>query len=79
MATHSSIIAWRIPWIERLVGIQTMGLQRFGYDGVTNTTLISTTNQSELAGEIFPYSRTQLLSLIICVLSLVTETNTNIQ
>ena len=32
MATHASIIAWRIPWIERPVGIQTMGLQRFGYD-----------------------------------------------
>ena len=27
MATHSSILAWRIPWIEELGGFQSMGLQ----------------------------------------------------
>ena len=26
MATHSSILAWRIPWIEELGGLQSMGL-----------------------------------------------------
>ena len=26
MATHSSILAWRIPWTEELRGLQTMGL-----------------------------------------------------
>ena len=25
MATHSSILAWRIPWTEELVGLQSMG------------------------------------------------------
>ena len=26
MATHSSILAWRIPWIEEPAGLQSMGL-----------------------------------------------------
>ena len=32
MATHSSILAWRIPWTEELGGLQFMGLQRVGHD-----------------------------------------------
>ena len=28
MATHSSILAWRIPWTEEPGGLQSMGLQR---------------------------------------------------
>ena len=28
MSTHSSILAWRIPWTEELGGLQSMGLQR---------------------------------------------------
>ena len=28
MTTHSNILAWRIPWIEELGGLQSMGLQR---------------------------------------------------
>ena len=28
MATHSSILAWRIPWTEELGGLQSIGLQR---------------------------------------------------
>ena len=27
MATHSGILAWRIPWTEELGGLQSMGLQ----------------------------------------------------
>ena len=30
MATHSSILVWRIPWREELGGLQSMGLQRVG-------------------------------------------------
>ena len=30
MATHSSILAWRIPWVEELGGLQSMGPQRIG-------------------------------------------------
>ena len=37
MATHSSILAWRIPWTEEPGGLQSMGLQRVGHDWETNT------------------------------------------
>ena len=30
MATHSSILAWRIPWTEEPGGLQSMGLERVG-------------------------------------------------
>ena len=30
MATHSSILAWKIPWTEEPGGLQSMGLQRVG-------------------------------------------------
>ena len=36
MATHSSILAWRIPWTEEPGRLQSMGLQRVGHDCVTN-------------------------------------------
>ena len=32
MATHSSILAWRIPWTEKPGGIQSVGSQRVGHD-----------------------------------------------
>ena len=32
MATHSSILAWRIPWTEESGGLQSRGSQRVGQD-----------------------------------------------
>ena len=32
MATHSSILAWRIPWTEEPGGLQSMGSHRVGHD-----------------------------------------------
>ena len=32
MATHSSILAWRIPWTEEPGGLQSMGSQRVGHN-----------------------------------------------
>ena len=32
MATHSSILAWKIPWREEHGGLQSMGLQRIRHD-----------------------------------------------
>ena len=32
MATHSSILAWRIPWTEKPGRLQFMGLQRVRHD-----------------------------------------------
>ena len=31
MATHFSILAWRIPWTEESGGLQSMGSQRVGH------------------------------------------------
>ena len=36
-ATHSSILAWRIPWTEKPGRLPSMGLQRVGHDWMTNT------------------------------------------
>ena len=35
MATHSSILAWRIPWTEDPGGLQSMGSQRVGHSLAT--------------------------------------------
>ena len=32
MATHPSILAWKIPWMEEPGRLQSMGLQRVGHD-----------------------------------------------
>ena len=32
MATHSSILAWEIPWMEEPGRLQSMGSQRMGHD-----------------------------------------------
>ena len=32
MATHCSILAWKIPWTEEPVGLQSMGSQRIRHD-----------------------------------------------
>ena len=37
MATHSSILAWKISWTEEPGGLQSMGSQRVGHDSATNT------------------------------------------
>ena len=45
MATHFSILAWRIPWTEELGRLESMGSQRVGYDwsnlALTHTHLFS--------------------------------------
>ena len=37
MTTHSSILAWRIPWTEESGRLQSLGSQRVGHDRATNT------------------------------------------
>ena len=37
MATHFSILAWRIPWMENPGGLQSVGSQRVGHECVTNS------------------------------------------
>ena len=36
MATHSSILAWEIPWTEESGGLQSVGLQRVGHNVANN-------------------------------------------
>ena len=36
MATHSSILAWKVPWTKEPGGVQSMGLQRVGFDWATH-------------------------------------------
>ena len=41
IATHSSILAWKISWTEKPGGLQSMGSQRVGYDWATDTYLFN--------------------------------------
>ena len=41
MATHSSILAWEIPWAEEPGGLQSMGLKRVRHDRVTEPASIT--------------------------------------
>ena len=36
MATHSIILAWKIPWTEEPGGLKSMGLQKVGYINTTH-------------------------------------------
>ena len=40
MATHPSILAWKIPWTEEPGGLQFVGSQRVEHDWATNTSLV---------------------------------------
>ena len=41
MATHSSTLAWKIPWVEHPGRLQSMGLLRVGYDSATLLSLFT--------------------------------------
>ena len=41
MATHSSTLAWRIPWAEEPGGLQSVGSLRVEHDGATSLSLIT--------------------------------------
>ena len=47
MATHSSILAWRIPWTEKRGRLQSMGSQRAGHNWATNATTIYKINNPQ--------------------------------
>ena len=40
MATHFSILAWKIPWTKEPGRLQSLGLQRVEHDGATEHTLV---------------------------------------
>ena len=41
MATHSTVLAWRIPWTEKPGRLQSMGSHRVGHDCVTSLSFYS--------------------------------------
>ena len=41
MATHSSTLAWQIPWTEETAGLQSMGSRRVGHDWATSLSLFT--------------------------------------
>ena len=55
MATHSSILAWRIPWTEEPGGLHTLGLQR------VSTEQLSTALPSLGAGSVLPLGQQMVL------------------
>ena len=71
MATHSSILAWRISWTEEPCGLQSMGSQRVGHDWMTNTSISPVT-----AGEAYQFCKPSRVlwaycwaSKVLCVYS----------
>ena len=48
MATHSSTLAWKIPWTEEPGRLQSMGSQRVGHDWVTSLSCIGEENGNPL-------------------------------
>ena len=57
MATHSSILAWRIPWTEKPGGLWSMGLQRVRHNLVTKPQHNLVARDSPINTEVyvFPY------------------------
>ena len=58
METHSSILAWEIPWTKEPVGLQSMGSQRVGHDWATECVCM----------------RCYLMLLLICVSLMISDT-----
>ena len=61
--THSSILAWRIPWAEEPGRLQFMGLQRVGHDWAISTHLLGA-NASLVSEWVYKWMRASLPSRI---------------
>ena len=53
MATHSSILAWRIPWIEEHGRLESIGLQRVGHDWAHTHTQVEIRGKTALKLKLF--------------------------
>ena len=49
MATHSSILAWKIPWAEEPGGLQSIGSQIVGHDWATKPRTLTDEYNSEIS------------------------------
>ena len=55
MATHSSILAWKIPWTKEPGGLQSMGLQRIEHNWATKHILKGMSKLVDLVDTVFRY------------------------
>ena len=53
MATHSSILAWKIPWTEKPGRLQSMGSQRVGQDSATSLSLFPSGIKEQAEGAFY--------------------------
>ena len=63
MATHSSILVWEIPWIEKPGGLPSMGSQRVGHDWATNTFALEASLVAQTVKNLPAMEKTQVQSL----------------
>ena len=76
MATHSSALAWRIPWREEPGGLQSTGLQIVGHDWATSLSLSSLENITNIYLKMqSPHTLAGLCNICYCCCS-VTESYT---
>ena len=65
LATHSTILAWRISWTEKPGRLQSMGLQRVGHDWATEHVYICMHAKSLLLCVVISYTHTYI-NIYIC-------------
>ena len=76
MAIHSSILAWKIPWMEEPGRLQSMGSQRVGHDWATFFLSLKLKTYSQIKSPLHFYGTSGLLPLINLFLShLLTSAN----
>ena len=68
MATHSSTLAWKIPWTEEPGGLQFMVLQRVGHDGRTSLSFFLFSQYLWTLTFSHPFLRFHPHTLLTCVL-----------
>ena len=54
MANHSSILAWKIPWMEEPGRLQSIGSQRVAHGRVTSLSLSNTMHKDKLKMDLIP-------------------------
>ena len=60
IATHSSILVWKIPWMEEPGRLQSMGLQRVGHNWSDFTSLLQITSKCNIPFHVFILSADSL-------------------
>ena len=79
MATHSSILAWKIPWTEEPGGLQSIGSQRVGHDWATSLSYELVLAHSSTLLLITQQWLIQQVSINICHITLISWENIQMQ